>query len=162
MRTIARAVYRTRQGLLALWPRIGVADLTIVDETLNDELAALFFGMERRDQRHALEVARRLMGSGVEELDLVAAALLHDCGKGLVPVWMRVLKVLSPGLLRQLAREGGGWRGAAHRLHDHASIGAQLAASAGASGLTVRLIGETTSAEDEGSRALLQAADDAS
>jgi hypothetical protein len=159
----SRAVYRTRQVLHALRPRIDAAELAAVHEVLSDDLAALFLAMEKRDQRHALEVVRRLRQDGVDDPDLLAAALLHDCGKGAVPVWLRIVKVLSPALLGRLARPGdAGWRAAAYRLEDHAAIGAAKAEAAGASGLTLRLIAGQVLSEEEPKQALLLRADDAS
>jgi hypothetical protein len=119
--------------------------------------------MEKRDQRHALEVARRLRELGDEDIELLQAALLHDCGKGAVPVWLRVLKVLSPDTLRRLAVDGApGYRGAAYRLLEHGAIGARLAASAGLSLVVARLIEGRIEPGDESRAALLAAADDAS
>ncbi|MPZ49770.1 MAG: HD domain-containing protein [Dehalococcoidia bacterium] len=162
MNPFARAIYRTGQVRHALWPRINAAELASVCEVLSDGTAALFYAMEKRDQRHGLEVTRRLRESGATGQELLAAALLHDCGKGPVPVWLRVLKVASPGTLRRLAREGGGWRGAAFRLQEHASIGARLATAAGAGALTVRLIEGRVEPGEEPLQALLLSADDAS
>jgi HD superfamily phosphodiesterase len=119
--------------------------------------------MQRRDQRHALEVMGRLQALEVKDRDLLAAALLHDCGKGEVPVWLRIANVLSPALLRRMASaQAGGWRGHAHRLVDHAEIGARVAAAAGASEATVRYISGRVEAYEESLLALLIAADDAS
>lgn len=162
MSSLERAFYRVRQVRHALWPRIDAEDLAWARGVLSDSLSALFYGMEKRDQRHALAVARRLREQGVEDWEVLVAALLHDCGKGPVPVWLRVLKVLSPGALRAAAREGSDWRGAAYRLQEHASIGARLAAAAGAGGLTQRLIEGRVATEEEVTLRLLQAADDLS
>jgi len=162
MSFLSRAIYRTGQVRHALWPRIDADELASVQEVLPDGMAALFYAMEKRDQRHALAVRRRLRERGVDDSDLLAAALLHDCGKGRARVWLRVLKVVSPGTLGRLAREGGGWRGAAYRLQEHASIGARLASAAGASELTVRLIEGRVKPDEEGLQSLLLAADDES
>jgi hypothetical protein len=119
--------------------------------------------MEQRDQRHALEVAARLQRAGQDNPDLIAAALLHDCGKGAVPVWMRVANVLVPSFVRSVAlEERPGWRGAAYRLVNHAEIGSRAAAAAGASSLTVDLIRGKVEPAQAGALALLTAADDAS
>ena len=152
-----------QQVLHALWPRLSQPDLASVPDVLTDELAALFFGMEKRDQRHALEVARRLRESGVADPDLLVAALLHDCGKGAVPISLRILKVAFPSVLHRMADEGSpGSRGAAFRLLEHAEIGARMAEARGASTLTVRLIRERVLPHEQQNLALLHAADDAS
>jgi hypothetical protein len=117
--------------------------------------------MERRDQRHALEVTTRLHVA-TDDRSLLVAALLHDCGKGSVPIWLRVLNVLSPGATRLLAAEGRGWRGAAYRLRHHAELGAGMAREAGCSEMTVRLIDGHIEPEEAWRHALLLAADDAS
>jgi putative nucleotidyltransferase with HDIG domain len=117
--------------------------------------------MERRDQRHGLEVARRLR-LGTDDRSLLVAALLHDCGKGRVPLWLRILNVLSPGVVDRLAAEGDGWRAAAHRLRRHAELGAAMAQEAGCSQTTVRLIRGHIEPEEAWQHALLVAADDAS
>jgi hypothetical protein len=159
----SRALYRTRQVYKALRPRITEDELASVSGVLSDSLAGLFFAMEERDQRHGLEVASRLREQGVTDRDLLAAALLHDCGKGAVPVWLRVLKVVSPRSVSRLADErAGGWRGSAYRLMAHGEIGSRLAESAGASARTARLIADRVEESEEPARALLHAADDAS
>lgn len=159
----ARAAYRTRQVLHALNPRLDEADLASVRSLLNPEEARLFFAMQKRDQRHALEVAARLHSQGIDDADLLKAALLHDCGKGEAPVWLRAAKVLAPGFVRGAGTEGSpGWRGSAYRLTHHGEIGAVWAREAGSSEATVGLIRGRVTAEDEGRLALLMAADDAS
>jgi hypothetical protein len=156
-----RPLYRSRQVLHALRPQIDAGDLDFAREVLSDAEAGLFFAMERRDQRHALEVATRLR-RGTDDRSLLAAALLHDCGKGSVPVWLRILNVVSPVTTGVLAAEGRGWRGAAHRLRHHAELGAVMAREAGCSETTVRLIHGHVEPEEAWQHALLQAADDAS
>jgi hypothetical protein len=160
---LARALYRSGQVVHALWPRVKPDDLDFARRVLTDDLATLFLAMERRDQRHAIAVARRLQAQGVEDRDLLTAALLHDCGKGAVPVWLRVLKVLSPGLLQRLAQEQGSEsRQAAYRLLNHAPIGAERVLAAGGSPTMARLISGRVEAGEEARLALLIAADDAS
>ena len=160
---MARPVYRTRQVWLALRPRIENDDLLIATELLTPAQASLFGAMQRRDQRHALEVMRRLRDAGEREPDLLVAALLHDCGKGDVPLWLRIAKVLSPQLLKSLARPGGeGWRAAAYRILHHAELGAAQAEAAGVSPLTAALIRGRVEQADAPLLAHLMAADDAS
>jgi hypothetical protein len=66
---------------------------------------ALFHSMERRDQRHGLEVMRRLRFGGETDRELLTAALLHDCGKGAVPAFAYVV---TPALVRRLGSEAAG------------------------------------------------------
>src|SRR2546430_11912511 len=93
---MSRAAYRIRQGLHALSPRRAHDDGNIARAQLNDGEWLLFQAMETRDRRHAVEVMSRLRSEGIEDRELLAAALLHDCGKGSVPVWLRSLNVLAP------------------------------------------------------------------
>ena len=128
---------------------------------------ALFFSMEVSDQRHALDVFRIVKASGRRDASLLAAALLHDVGKGRISVWQRVvfvlLKAVSPQLLRWLASDDGrGWSGALARSLDHAERGAALAEAAGSTPETVRLIRlHRAPAGDDVALAMLQAADEA-
>jgi hypothetical protein len=163
MRPFARAVYRTRQVVHALNPRLEVADLAWARTILSADEAPLFFAMQKRDQRHALEVAGRLRADGIDDDDLLKAALLHDCGKGEVPVWLRVAKVLNPGFVRRAGSEGStGWRAGAYRLAHHAEIGAALVRDAGAGDTVSALIRGDVAPADAPRLALLMAADDAS
>ena len=155
---LARPLYRGRQVLHALRPRIDDAELAEARLLLSGHESRLFFAMERRDQRHALEVARRLKPATGDRSVLVAA-LLHDCGKGSVPVWLRVLNVLAPSLVRTLSRLG---IDSARRLRHHAEIGAAMAEAAGSSPTTVRLIRGHVEPDEAWMHALLHHADDAS
>ncbi len=160
---MAKALYRSRQVLHALRPRIDAADLRLARSHLTAAQAQLFFNMERRDQRHALAVARCLRERGVDDRGLLTAALLHDCGKGRVPLWLRILYVLDAAAVGRFAAEGGsGVPAAAYRLVNHAALGARLAAAAGASALSARLIAGRSLPGDAAKEALLRAADDAS
>jgi hypothetical protein len=158
----SRALYRARQVAHALRPRIDADELQAALGLLSPAQSRLFLAMQRRDQRHALEVVRRL-APNTQDPDVMIAALLHDCGKGAVPVWLRVLKVASPGLVATLAKpDAAGVRGAAYRLMAHETLSADLAAEAGCSHATVRLISGKPLAEDLDKALLLAAADDAS
>ncbi len=79
----------------ALRPRIDATDLAFARSLLTDPERELFDAMERRDQRHAIAVLTKVRVH-TEDHDVLIAALLHDCGKGAVPVWLRILKVVSP------------------------------------------------------------------
>jgi HD domain len=161
---LPRPLYRSRQVLHALRPALAKEDIEQAKRLLSPEQAGLFFAMEKRDQRHAIEVVRRLSATSMaDDSDVLAAALLHDCGKGAVPVWLRIVNVLAPAALERIARdEGGAVRSAAYRLRHHAEIGARLAETAGSSPTTVRLIRGDVSPDESARLALLKAADDAS
>ena len=158
----SRALYRTRQVFHALWPRVPAEDLADARLLMSPAEAGLFASMERRDQRHALEVMRRLREHS-DRRDVLMAALLHDCGKGAVPVWLRILHVAVPRLGRVVGKEGApGWRGAAYRLHHHVKLSARLVQEAGSSDVTVRLVAGKPREDEAWMARLLYEADDAS
>ena len=160
---LGRAVYRSRQVYHALWPRIDTNDLAIAAGILNPATFRLFAAMEKRDQRHAIAVVQRLWAMGADDPDLLTAALLHDCGKGAAPVWLRIAKVVSPGLVRCAGSQTSvGWRGSAYRLTHHAELGAVMARAAGASAGAAALIRGEAEPRHASALALLTAADDAS
>ena len=144
--------------LHALRPRIDGDALAQAQDLLSEHESRLFFAMERRDQRHALEVMRRL-GESTDDRTILAAALLHDCGKGSVPVWLRVLNVIAPWAVKGLSRAGSH---AAYRLRHHAELGATMAEAAGSNPTTVRLIRGHIEPDEAWMHELLIAADDAS
>lgn len=65
---------------------------------------SLFRTMSPADQQHSLRVCRRLSARGCSDVDMLAAALLHDVGKaeGRVPFWTRPVIVLGKKLAPQL------------------------------------------------------------
>lgn len=158
-----KPLYRTRQVVHALRPRIDGSDFARALELLSEAETRLFLAMQRRDQRHALEVMRRLMAAGVQDQNVLKAALLHDCGKDHVPVWLRVLNVVAPATVRTCGRpDAPGWRGAAYRLVHHAEIGAGRVREAGSDPEVAALIEGTAPSGREWALAALRAADDAS
>lgn len=163
----ARAAYRSRQFFGALRACVGEGERAEVEAHLTAAERHLFRSMDLRDQRHAMDVFQTLKSGGQRDTSLLAAALLHDAGKGRIMLWQRVafvlLRAVSPGVVRRLARAGGtGWRGALDRMANHAERGAALAEAAGSSAETVRLIRlHRSPAGNDPALALLQAADEA-
>lgn len=134
-------------------------------ELLPPPLQELFYRMSPPLQRHALNVCSTLQDWGCSDADLLAAALLHDVGKGGITLGERValvlLRALAPGLLPRVAQPNGPfWQRRLWAYWRHAQRGAELAAQAGANPQTVRLIArhEVSPATDEQLR-LLQRAD---
>ena len=145
--TLQVAFYRVRQFLSALLARVSPDDLREADEVLAPDAQELFRRMSVSDQRHSLNVMRTLRRQGHTEPDVLAAALLHDVGKSAARLypWHRAIIVLSarfaPGVLAWLTRgEPRGWRRPFVIHRQHGEIGAEWAARAGCSALTVVLI----------------------
>lgn len=172
-------LYRVRQFLSSLWPRVSSQELALVAECLPPAAAALFGRMSRRDQRHSLDVLQRMRQAVPHQDDLAAAALLHDAAKTALPgrrlrLYHRVLIVLMqaarPGWVQQIARaDPGSWRYLFYLHAHHPALGAELAQQAGCTPLTVTLIrrhqqrlAHAPNDETERLLALLQRADDAS
>ena len=90
----------------------------------------VYVGMDPRDREHALRVSWALLvACPTASPELLAAALLHDCGKQLRPyrVWERVAAGLVPGRLARHLPLGALWvRG------QHPELGARLLRAAGA------------------------------
>jgi len=146
--------YRLRQvrQQLGFVPPLSAEDNAEVARWLPAAATLLFQGMSAADQQHSLRVCRRLQENGCVEKDLLAAALLHDVGKGQgrVPFWTRPVIVIgkqwAPRLLSRLAvypQIGivcSRWRCSLGYAWYHADIGADLATVAGLSERTVLYI----------------------
>ena len=162
-----RALYRARQLPSSLRPRIDAKRRAEADDLLREPERVLFETMTLRDQQHCLEVYARLRERGHDDPGLLAAALLHDVGKGPVALWHRVayvvLEAAAPKLLDRLAKPGAGagWREALYRCRHHAALGAEQARRAGASEQVVALIQADAPASEDASVVALRAADDA-
>ncbi len=76
--------------------RLDEADRAIVDALLPPAARGLFATMTVNDQHHSVTVCRALLAQGCSDRELLAAALLHDSGKGAgrVPLWVRPAVVL--------------------------------------------------------------------
>ena len=163
---LAAARYRVYQVWRSLLARpLDASDHAIVEATLPAAGRALFFTMSRNDQRHSLTVYRALRERGCEDVELLAAALLHDSGKGggRTPFVVRpavvLLRAFAPGALRWLAQSPRPWfRRPFYNAWRHAEIGAELAARAGLSPRVVTLI--RTHHQPDGPAAELHAVDD--
>ena len=163
---LARGAHRIRQFFGALRPHVGPAGRADAYRCLNEAQRAVFASMMLRDQQHGIEVFRRVRAAAGDDPPLFAAALLHDCGKGRVALWQRVVHVvfgvLAPSLRRRIASEHGApWRQAFWRLLHHPEIGAGIVAQTGADPDTIRMIREQDAESPDQRLALLQAADEA-
>jgi len=169
---IIQRLRRGIEGLLAPWRQVDDAPAAAF---LTPVALALFRRMSVADRAHSLRGYAWLQARAPRQHDLLAAGLLHDCGKAAarLAVWQRTLKVLllklAPGLWRRLSAPAApdSWRYPFYILAEHARIGAEWAEAAGCSELTCWLIAKHESKIDlSHSRAsflqLLQSADVAS
>lgn len=140
-----RLAYRARQFARAFTVKVHPQEWIEVERLLSPGELALFYGMTGSALRHGLAVYRHLRRMGTQDRDLLAAALLHDVGKGRLTVAHRVaavvLEAIRPGQLKRVASpQGPGWRrGLYDHLH-HQELGAELAQRAGSSAVVVDLI----------------------
>ena len=143
-------MYRIRQFLRSLFSRVTAAERAALSRWLNVAAQALFLRMAARDQRHSLDVLRRVQAVVPDHADLAAAALLHDVAKTAgagrrMRLHHRVLVVLldklSPGGSARLGSANPASLRYPFYLHRvHPELGAQMAEAAGCTPLTVALI----------------------
>jgi hypothetical protein len=163
---IARSLYRARQFSNVLRGGLSAQEQEIVREFLSPEQLTLFWQTQPLARRHHVDVALDLLGGGWTSPDLIAAALLHDVGKGQLGVWPRVAVVLaqgfSPALFTALAQRGGPPPVTWLRIHaQHAEMGAAQVAAAGATKRMIELIRRHESiVPGDPEQAALRAADD--
>lgn len=118
-----------------------------VREFLTPALVDLFEKMHPSEQAHSLRIFHKLINSGENSRDLLTAALLHDIGKIRFPLypWDRALVVIGQACFPKSVEQWGrgnphGWKRPFVVAREHPKWGAQMAASGGASAMTVRLI----------------------
>jgi hypothetical protein len=149
----------------ALRPRVDDGERNQAYGWLNDAQRRVFESMTLRDQQHGIEVCRRVRATAGDDPSMLAAALLHDCGKGEVRLWQRVAYVLlgaMPAWRARIASEDGAeWRRAFWRLLHHPALGAAMVAETGAEPDVVRMIREQEARSPDDRLAILQAADNA-
>jgi putative nucleotidyltransferase with HDIG domain len=112
------------------------ADLTEARQHLSSELLTLFLAQHPRDIVHAVETARYLLARGYSDADVLAAALLHDIGKGQQRRWDRVAYVVAGWVRLDAAVASSSsrleLRRAMTRSLVHSEAGARLLEGAGA------------------------------
>jgi hypothetical protein len=161
-------VHRVGQFVSHVRARVDPAEQELVDRLLPQEARELFRGMPVADQRHGLDVAQRLLSAGHDDPDLLAAALLHDAGKGhRLRLWHRVggvlLEAAAPKTLRRVADpDPGSWRHPFHLYLHHDAISAEAAVAAGCAPRAGAFIRGRPNEADAPLQAALKAADDAS
>lgn len=141
-----RAAYRVRQFFRALIAPLKVRGLEDARAELTQSQWKLFLRMGPADRDHALTVYRELRTRGHQHPDLLVGALLHDVGKAGAPLppWTRAIVVLlqwlAPQTLERLSQGGQGRHRPLAAYRRHAELGAEWAAQAGCSPLTVAII----------------------
>lgn len=128
------------------------------------EELALFDAMHVADRRHGLDVVAYLRRAGVADRDVLAAGLLHDCGKGDAGWPPRVAwslgEAFGPWVWGATARIPG-WGDAMARLRDHAELSAEALAAAGLPARAVALVREQAEPSDADYGRVFHAADEA-
>ncbi len=138
-----RWLYRTWQFFKAMTTRRNPEWERIAGGYLSPEQMALFRRMSPHDQRHSVDVLRRLLKDGHRNEDLLVAALLHDVGKSLARLtpFHRTAWVLAGKRLKRLeCREPGRWCYPFFVQREHPKLGAEMASRAGCSSVCVRII----------------------
>lgn len=146
---MASPLYRVHQFLRGFRTTLAPDEIALVRAHLTGAEQALFTAMEPRDRRHSVDLMHRL-GAGASA-ELLAAALLHDVGKGRLCVWDRVAFVLLGALGRGVrerleAQRGGHFSRALWRLEHHARLGAALLEGIGTHPRVVSLVARHTDA----------------
>jgi hypothetical protein len=166
------AAYRSSQFFRGFRWALCPEEIQTIRSLLTEPECKLFTAMQGRDRRHSMDMVRWLQRHSTPGVlpsdDLLAAALLHDVGKGSLIVWDRVafvlLGALSARLRLRLAREDGWrWQRAMWRLEHHAWIGSEMLVEAGTRQRVIELVArhkDASSGRDE-ELALLMAADGA-
>ena len=153
-----------RRFFAALLARVEPSDLRVVEKYLSEPERALFLKLSVADQRHSIDLFRRLWDDGHRTPDLLRAALLHDVGKGSGPLPLPFRVVYS--LAAWLNGRWAAWLSAGERptwcrpffvAAHHAGLGAEAAARAGVSPNVARLIaGHGSPGDDPLSKALYE------
>lgn len=131
--SVGHGIHLARRFFTSLSARQPDADdLRWARSQLSDAEWALWQQMGVRDQRHSIQVARGYVGRRPAATAAeVAGALLHDVGKvaGGLGTFARVVARLAGPRTRRL-----------REYHEHETIGAEMAAAAGCSPVTVALV----------------------
>ncbi|WP_253581055.1 HDIG domain-containing metalloprotein [Deinococcus sp. HSC-46F16] len=151
-------VGKARRLARSLSPRLAYPQDAWATAHLTPAETRVFLGMDPRDREHACRVTRHLLRDHpAAPPEVVAAALLHDCGKSIRPyrVAERVLVGLVPNRVARLLPFGA----LSVRAY-HPELGAELLARAGARPRVARLVARHHHAGADPEAALLHHYDD--
>jgi len=161
-------VHRVGQFVAHVRARVAPEEEALAAQILPAAAHRLFVAMPVADRRHALDVVDRLLAMGIDDRDLLAAALLHDAAKGhRMRLWHRIAGVLleaaTPWLLRRLAStDPRSWRHPFHLYLHHGRLSAEMATVAGCGPRVGEFIRGLADGDDAQLQRALAAADDAS
>ena len=161
-------MHRVEQFFGHVRASVSPAEMASARAVLPESAWPLFEGMPVADRRHALDVVVRLTASGVDDPDVLVAALLHDSAKGhRMRLWHRVtgvlLEAVAPSQLRRLASpDPRSWRYPFHLYLHHPDLSAAAAAAAGCSPRAAAFIRGVADEADASLLAALAIADEAS
>jgi HD domain len=155
---------KARQFLAHLLARVTTEERRALAAWTTPAELALFDGMHVADRRHGLDVVAYLRRAGVSDRDVLAAGLLHDCGKGDTGWPPRVAWSLGEKFgpwVHATASRIPGWGGAMTRLRDHAELSAAAVEAIGLPPFAVALVREQDAPSDPQFGRLFHAADEA-
>lgn len=145
-----RLFYRFRQFCGGVLARVSADDRREADAVLNPLAREWFHALPRDLQWHGVQVMRDLKRAGVDQSDVLAAALLHDAGKAAGPngPLVRTLSVLARHLAPAWSarrkeldyREARGIDQVLAVAYQHPAIAAEKAAACGCEPVTIDLI----------------------
>jgi HD domain len=146
---VRRVAYRVRQFFRGFRVFLSPNEVVAVRAALTDRELELFLRMPARDRRQAVDIMDWLRQRTTPSDDLLAAALLHDAGKGAPGVWDRVAFVLLEAVSARLtdraaAEHGARWRRSLWTLRHHARLGAELLLEAGSGPRVTELVARHT------------------
>ncbi|MFC2055233.1 HD domain-containing protein [Chloroflexota bacterium] len=142
-----QVIYRARQTWNTITAIPEKDDIDQVRKILSPDLMSIFLGLQPGEQAHSYWVYNQLRQNGETNHNLLVAALLHDVGKSLHPLrlWERIVIVLGKTFFPQEIKAWG--QGDPHGFlrpfvisEKHPDWGADMAAQAGASQMTVSII----------------------
>lgn len=141
-------LYRVWQFFQALTARpLTRGEYQQVAAVLSPVQEKLFLRMRIHDQRHSFQVMQTIQELGQDHPDLLAAGLLHDVGKSryALRIWEQPAVVLIRNFRPQTAVQWGngrpkGWKRPFVVYQQHAEWGAEMAAAANSSPLSVELV----------------------